>query len=189
MKSTQPQWHIFAKTFSLATTCLVAMLLLAGPTATQELRHQGTWTFWGPGNIWREHWTGEKMSPAHQHRMQRHWTFMNGNIPEAYKNLKNPLDGNEQAIGAGKTLYNTHCARCHGDNGLGNGKAGYDLYPSPALLAYVIHAPISVDSYLMWTVAEGGKNINSEMPGFKTDLSREEIWQVITYMRFGFARP
>ncbi len=50
----------------------------------------------------------------------------------------------------------------------------------------MIRRPISVDEYLLWTVSEGGKEFGSEMPAFKEQLSREEIWHIIAYMRAGF---
>ena len=60
------------------------------------------------------------------------------------------------------------------------------LLPSPALLAFIIQRPISVDEYLLWSIAEGGKQFDTEMPAFKTILTRDEIWQIIGYMRAGF---
>ena len=56
----------------------------------------------------------------------------------------------------------------------------------PRLLAYMITRPIAVDEYLVWSISEGGKQFGSAMPTFKDNLSREEIWQIIAYMRAGF---
>ena len=67
-----------------------------------------------------------------------------------------------------------------------DGEAAKDLHPSPALLAYMIQMPMSVDEYLMWTVSEGGKAFETAMPGFKSTLSAEEIWKIVAYMRAGF---
>ena len=58
--------------------------------------------------------------------------------------------------------------------------------PSPALLAYMIRRPISVDEYLLWAIADGGEQFDSEMPAFRDKLSRDDIWRVIAYMRAGF---
>jgi mono/diheme cytochrome c family protein len=40
--------------------------------------------------------------------------------------------------------------------------------------------------YLMWTIAEGGKPFDTDMPAFKNLLTAKQIWQIITYMRAGF---
>jgi hypothetical protein len=69
---------------------------------------------------------------------------------------------------------------------MGNGEAGRALSPSPALLAYMIRRPISVDEYLLWTVSDGGKAFGTEMPAFKDKLARDDIWRIIAYMRAGF---
>jgi hypothetical protein len=69
---------------------------------------------------------------------------------------------------------------------LGNGEAGRALSPSPALLAYMIRRPISVDEYLLWTVSDGGTAFGPDMPAFKHKPAGEDIWRVIAYMRAGF---
>jgi mono/diheme cytochrome c family protein len=53
----------------------------------------------------------------------------------------------------------------------------------------MIRRPISVDEYLLWAIAEGGKQFDSEMPAFKDKLSREDIWRIVAYMRAGFPQP
>jgi hypothetical protein len=46
--------------------------------------------------------------------------------------------------------------------------------------------PQTVDEYLLWAIAEGGRPFGTAMPAFKDALTREQIWQIITYMRAGF---
>lgn len=157
--------------------------------ARSEASERPGWHMLGPGSKWRRDWDNSTMTPMHRHRMQRHWLFMNGNIPARYQALKNPHGNADSAVEKGQTLYTTNCASCHGDEGFGEGKAGLDLNPSPALLAFVVQTPIAVDSYLMWSIAEGGVELNSEMPAFKATLSQDEIWQIISYIRNGFAPP
>ena len=67
-----------------------------------------------------------------------------------------------------------------------HGDAPRSLLPSPALLAFMIQRPIAVDEYLLWSIAEGGKQFDTEMPAFKATLKREDIWKIIAYMRAGF---
>jgi mono/diheme cytochrome c family protein len=45
---------------------------------------------------------------------------------------------------------------------------------------------MAVDEYLLWTISEGGKPFDTDMPAFKDVLTPEEIWQVIAFMRAGF---
>jgi mono/diheme cytochrome c family protein len=83
-------------------------------------------------------------------------------------------------------LYAEHCAGCHDPAGMGHGEAGLALYPSPALLAQLVRMPGGADEYLLWAIAEGGGAFASQMPAFADRLSREQIWQIIAYMRAGF---
>ena len=111
---------------------------------------------------------------------------MHEGVPRAYESARSTVANTDAVIAAGGKLYAEHCASCHGTSGLGDGAAGKSLTPSPALLAYLIQRPISVDPYLLWSIAEGGKAFETGMPAFKDVLSREEIWKVIAYMRAGF---
>jgi mono/diheme cytochrome c family protein len=92
-------------------------------------------------------------------------------------------------IDEGARIYSQRCAGCHGKRGLGDGDAPRSLLPSPALLAFMIQRPIAVDEYLLWSIAEGGKQFETEMPAFKDTLNREDIWKIIAYMRAGFPEP
>jgi len=144
------------------------------------------YSIWGPNSDWFKHWHDPNMSPWHTQRVKRHWHFMHGDIPDKYRNLKNPHDENAGLYVAGGKIYAKNCAQCHGQYGLGGGEAGKDLSPSPSLLAFLIQRPIAVDEYLTWTISEGGKAFGTDMPAFKKELSRDEIWKVIAYMRAGF---
>lgn len=170
----------------------IAAAIILAPflsNAYGQAKDQPNWHMLAPDSQWRQSWGGDTMTPTHRHRMQRHWLFMNGNIPARYQGLKNPLGSSDKAVEMGQALYTSHCARCHGDEGFGEGEAGFDLTPSPALLAFIVQMPIAVDSYLMWSIAEGGTDLSSKMPAFKETLSVDEMWQVVAYIRNGFAPP
>lgn len=141
---------------------------------------------WGPGWKGRGMWGPGMMSPEHRQRMLRHRAFMHAGVPAEYRGLRNPLALTADVVQAGGVLYQQQCAACHGREGMGDGEAGKDLSPSPALLEHVIQMPMSVDEYLMWSIAEGGKAFGTAMPVFKDALSQEERWKIIAYMRAGF---
>lgn len=119
-------------------------------------------------------------------RLLRHTTFMQYGVPKNYEGAKSTESTGPQTLAAGHKLYAEHCAACHGKDGMGSGEPGRAVSPSPALLAYMIRRPISVDEYLLWAITEGGKQFESEMPAFMDKLSRDDIWRVIAYMRAGF---
>jgi mono/diheme cytochrome c family protein len=111
---------------------------------------------------------------------------MKKDVPQAYLDAQNYVGYTTQAIMAGGDLYVANCTKCHGDTGLGNGEAAGDLAPSPALLAYLMDQPIAIDPYLLWTISEGGVAFGTAMPAFKDVLSKEQIWQILAYLRAGF---
>lgn len=131
---------------------------------------------WGPG----------RMGSGMQQRMARHWTFMHQGIPVAYRAARNPNSPVAKTIGEGRTLYQENCASCHGASGMGDGEAANTLNPSPALLAYMIQMPMSVDEYMLWSISDGGASFGSAMPAFKDVLTQDEIWNIVTFMRAGF---
>jgi mono/diheme cytochrome c family protein len=131
-------------------------------------------------------WSLRNLGPEQQQRVLRFSTFINQGIPEQYLKAENTVGYTISAIAAGGPLYMANCSKCHGDTGLGNGDLAYSLTPSPALLAYMVEQPIAVDQYLLWSISEGGKQFGTAMPAFKNQLSQEQIWQIIAYLRAGF---
>ncbi len=131
-------------------------------------------------------WSLRNLDPEQQQRMLRFSTFVNKRIPEKYLKAENTIGYTIPAIAAGGPLYIAHCSKCHGDTGLGNGDLAYSLTPSPALLAYMVQQPIAVDQYLLWSVSEGGKQFGTAMPAFKDQLTEDQIWDIVAYLRAGF---
>lgn len=126
------------------------------------------------------------MPPGMRARLLRQYTFMNYGVQPEYQGAKSTISNGKETIAAGAIVYAQRCATCHGRQGLGDGDSARSLLPSPALLAYMIQRPIAVDEYLLWSISEGGRQFDTEMPAFKGTLSREEIWKVIAFMRAGF---
>ena len=102
--------------------------------------------------------------------------------PAEYAELKNPLEGDDTAMSAGKETYNINCASCHGDTGLGDGPIGSSLNPEPGNLAEA-QKKMS-DGYIYWRIADGGilEPFNSAMPSWKGVMSEDQIWEVVSYI-------
>jgi mono/diheme cytochrome c family protein len=176
--------QIGAMLFGAAAVSAVAVTALAQQRAPQS--HPRGFDYWQPDWMVKELWGPGRMPKGMMTRLLRHTTYMTYGVPAEYDGAKSGVAPAPETTAAGAALYTQHCASCHGKDGLGDGDAENALSPSPALLAYMIRRPISVDEYLLWAVSDGGAQFQSQMPAFKDKLSRNEIWQVIAYMRAGF---
>jgi mono/diheme cytochrome c family protein len=90
----------------------------------------------------------------------------------------NPLQPTPENLAAGRGLYATNCAPCHGAGGLGDGSVAHLLKTKPDDLVNGVskHLP---DGYLYGTIRDGGK----AMPAYADAMSIHERWQVVTFVR------
>lgn len=113
------------------------------------------------------------------------FSFVNSNagndpwdIPAKYQKMKNPTTPDAETNAVGKTLYNKHCASCHGKKGLGDGKKAAELdtaMPDISTKEYKAQLP-GVKYYQSYI----GRD---EMPNFEKKIPDEEDrWYVINYM-------
>jgi mono/diheme cytochrome c family protein len=110
-------------------------------------------------------------------------------LPPAYARARDPLPDSREKLLRGALVFDRHCASCHGRNGQGTGPEAFALVPAPADLEWLRNTPKSrAEPYMYWTVAEGGRQFESDMPAFKRSLSRQDMWSVIAYVRAGFPR-
>jgi cytochrome c553 len=161
-------------------------LVLLGGAFSQE-RAPRNFDYWQPDWMVRELWGPGNVPKGLMVRLLRHNIFVQYGVPHAYEGTKSSVKMTPEIVAEGAKLYERECAKCHGKDGMGSGDPGLAVLPSPALLAYMIKRPISVDEYLLWSISDGGVQFDSAMPAFKDKLSRDEIWRVIAYMRSGFA--
>lgn len=116
----------------------------------------------------------------------RHPYVVRYGLPEAYRNLSNPLQVNEVNIRAGKQQYEVSCAVCHGSSTRGDGPAASQLNPPPTDLQFAVRTRIASDGFLYWSIAEGGAPIGSAMPAFNISLKADDIWKIILYLRSNY---
>lgn len=131
-------------------------------------------------------WDPANPPPRLEPRAKRHREYIQAGVPVEYRSQNSPYPNVSNAISAGAEVYRANCKACHGPRGRGDGDAGLDLVPSPALLSHMMDQQGRVDEYLLWSIAEGGKPFDTAMPAFKDRLNEDQIWQVIAYMRAGF---
>jgi mono/diheme cytochrome c family protein len=97
---------------------------------------------------------------------------------EASAALHNPLKPTPAALAAGKSLFQTNCAVCHGSNARGNGTVSFLLRVPPADLTAGVAAQRS-DGYIYATIRNG----SIVMPSYADAMSSHERWEVVLYLR------
>ena len=97
--------------------------------------------------------------------------------PREASERENPVPKDQESIERGKMLYLKFCATCHGTNGQGDGPLADKLTPKPADL--MERAAHHSDGDFAWKI----KNGRGAMPGFKNQLSENEIWDLINFLK------
>lgn len=92
--------------------------------------------------------------------------------------LENPVPGNKNVLLSGRSLFDNYCSVCHGV--LGDGAttltAAYGAKPANLSAQNIAALP---DGSLYHVIMEG----KNAMPSYAADLSQEERWEVIHYVR------
>ncbi len=97
--------------------------------------------------------------------------------PASAHDLRSPFDGNLEAVLAGRSLFERHCASCHGAGGRG-GRA------APALDTEVVNGAPAGD--LFWFVTNG--DLRAGMPAWSR-LPEARRWQLVAYLKSLGAPP
>jgi len=110
-------------------------------------------------------------------------------VPRPYAALRDPTRDTDAKLRRGAVVFDRHCTACHGWNGQGGGPDAFALVPAPADLEWLARAPKSrSEPYIYWAISEGGQPVESDMPAFKTVLSKEDRWSLVAYIRSGMPR-
>jgi glucose/arabinose dehydrogenase len=92
------------------------------------------------------------------------------NAPASAKTMKNPYAGKQDALDAGKTLYQRNCLACHGKLGKGTGNV-------PSLVDGKLKG-VS-EGEIFWFIGVGDKD--NGMPSWAF-LGDEKRWRIVTYV-------
>jgi len=97
------------------------------------------------------------------------------------EDIKSPLSMTDpQIIQAGKSVYETYCAQCHGRNHDGKGTVGQSFYPLPADLRSTMARSRS-EGALFKEISYGKPG--GRQPALATTVSVAQRWQVIAYIK------
>ncbi len=101
------------------------------------------------------------------------------------RNVSNPVERSEVSVQRGAAFFANSCALCHGDAGGGNGPLASQLPSPPA--NFRVHVPFHPDGTLFSWITNGIRGTG--MPAFGNDLSDEDRWDLVNFLRENFDRP
>jgi mono/diheme cytochrome c family protein len=104
--------------------------------------------------------------------------------PEA-RRVKNPIAPNGDNLAAAHAIYIDKCASCHGDKGAGDGPEAEMYDPAPAKFDDAHMMREMTDGEIFWKMTEGRK----PMPSFKKELTDEQRWQLVNFLRTLAPKP
>jgi len=91
--------------------------------------------------------------------------------PAKWRALKNPYEGQPDAVAAGEKLFRQHCAECHGEDALGRGRA------ANLRIGGVQNA---TPGELAWFLRSG--NLAHGMPAW-AGIPEQRRWQIVAYIK------
>jgi mono/diheme cytochrome c family protein len=160
--------------FAMPFICADRIDITLLPVAAGRYRAAGTF-FWMSGS-----YLGELSVPADGTSQAQ--TFV---VPIAAPDVRSPFPlgalPDSATLAAGRQLYATHCASCHGDSGRGDGPASVGLSPRPSDLTEHMAAGKHSDEQIYLTIHNGRPG--TAMAAWNPTLNTDEIWQLTAYLR------
>jgi mono/diheme cytochrome c family protein len=102
-------------------------------------------------------------------------------IPPEAKTERNPLQVDDKVLAAGKALFKSKCQRCHGPAGKGDGPDAEPEHQEDMDLTRAERASPNPDGVVFYKVWNGRKQ--SKMPSFKSEMTKEEVWTIVSYVQ------
>lgn len=104
--------------------------------------------------------------------------------PADAKSVANPVPPSTQNLAAAKPIYDDRCAHCHGDKGSGDGPDASMYKTPPGVLSDTRIVGAETDGEIFWKITNGRR----PMPGFAKELTAEQRWQLVDFIR-SLAKP
>lgn len=150
-----------------------------------------------PALSWGWPWTKDMMDqPSHKAQKDKAPPEMPpGTVPTKGKPLHikdrdsgalviNPIAPTKESLDRGRWLFNTYCATCHGEKGVGDGPVGKKYVPPTDLTSEYVQA--KSDGEIYYVITYGGLAI---MPYYRDSVLPQDRWHIVNYIKHGLGKP
>lgn len=105
--------------------------------------------------------------------------------PPAERARPNPVPASPLALARGRTLYQKHCASCHGEKGKGDGHAARYAARPPRDLTDPDFQATFTDGEAFWKISTGRREEGDViMPSFSTKVpAQDDRWRLVLFVR------
>ncbi len=100
-------------------------------------------------------------------------------LPPTADEEQNPFAGDEKAVAAGKVLFDKTCKRCHGPGGKGDGPDADPDAMQDMDLTNPKRAGRNPDGIVFYKIWNG--RARPKMPAQKDELTKDQVWQIVSY--------
>jgi mono/diheme cytochrome c family protein len=90
-----------------------------------------------------------------------------------------PISKSDATLARGEERYGIYCVPCHGASGLGDGIVIKKGFPIPPPTFWDPRVMAMADGEIFNIISEGVRN----MPSYKAQISIEDRWHIILYLR------
>ncbi len=117
------------------------------------------------------------------------FTYNANPVPNEYASATPSVSlDSPDTIAAGRAIFFADCVACHGTAGNGQGATSPAFGTHPADFTDRARMQSLSPQYLFWRVSEGGRvepfrSQGSIMPAWKYQLTEEQRWQVVAFIR------
>ena len=106
--------------------------------------------------------------------------------PDKFNEMVAPDLSDQERIDGGKKAYGSSCAKCHGEEGKGDGKMGEKMDPKPTDLTSAEFQDSVTDQYILWRIKTGSEGYAGEGKSKMKALSAagdERLWELTAFVR------
>ncbi|MGH9864591.1 MAG: c-type cytochrome [Candidatus Acidiferrales bacterium] len=104
---------------------------------------------------------------------------MDASVERHAPKVANPVQPTEQNLTDGAEIYSFKCAQCHGDPAEPKSRLAETLYPPPPQF-FGDDRPDMPEFQNFFITVHGIRNTG--MPGWKSALTNDQIWKVVTFL-------